>query len=109
MDVHVPLAITRGLRRRGLEVLTAQQDGTARWPDARLLDRATELKRILFSRDDDLLAEAAARQRDGKVFSTLVFASQLHVSIGQCVADLELISQSATAGESVNQVVFLPL
>ena len=29
MDVHVPAAITRGLRRRSVEVLTAQEDGTA--------------------------------------------------------------------------------
>ena len=28
MDVHVPAAITRGLRRRSVEVLTAQEDGT---------------------------------------------------------------------------------
>ena len=27
MDVHVPLPITRGLRRRDVDVPTAQQDG----------------------------------------------------------------------------------
>jgi hypothetical protein len=29
MDVHVPAAITAGLRRRGVDVLTSQEDGTA--------------------------------------------------------------------------------
>ena len=28
MDVHVPQAITHQLRRRGVQVLTAQEDGT---------------------------------------------------------------------------------
>ena len=28
MDVHVPIAITRALRHKGHDVLTAQEDGT---------------------------------------------------------------------------------
>jgi hypothetical protein len=28
MDVHIPSAITEGLRRRGINVLTSQDDGT---------------------------------------------------------------------------------
>lgn len=50
MDVHVPLAITRGLRRRGVDVITAQQDGTTRLEDPDLMDRALELNRLLFRR-----------------------------------------------------------
>ena len=38
MDHHVQGAITRGLRARGIDVLTAEEDGTKRWPDDRLLD-----------------------------------------------------------------------
>ncbi len=64
MDVHVPRPVTRGLRRRGVEVLTAQEDGTARWKDADLLDRASVLNRLLFSQDEDLLAEATLRQEN---------------------------------------------
>jgi hypothetical protein len=59
MDVHVPAAITRALVLRNVDVLTAQLDGTTRLDDAALLDRATALGRVLFSQDDDLLAEAA--------------------------------------------------
>ncbi len=29
MEQHVPSAITRGLRRRGVDVLTAEEDGAA--------------------------------------------------------------------------------
>jgi len=43
MDVHVPGAVTTALRLRSIDVLTAQEDGTARWDDDRLLQRATEL------------------------------------------------------------------
>ena len=33
MDVHVPMTITEGLRRRGVDVLTSQEDGTRRATD----------------------------------------------------------------------------
>jgi predicted nuclease of predicted toxin-antitoxin system len=56
MDVHVKAAITAGLRRRGLDVVTAQEDGGTRQEDAALLEQATALQRVLFNQDDDLLA-----------------------------------------------------
>ena len=31
MDVHVRRAVTQGLRLRQVDVLTAQEDGTATW------------------------------------------------------------------------------
>lgn len=31
MDAHVPFAITAGLRLRGVDVLTAQEDDAAGW------------------------------------------------------------------------------
>jgi hypothetical protein len=45
MDVHVRAEITRGLRARGVDVRTAQEDGAHRFDDAALLDRATALGR----------------------------------------------------------------
>lgn len=37
MDVNVPAAITSGLRRYGIDVLTSQEDGTREWDDDALL------------------------------------------------------------------------
>lgn len=109
MDVHVPLAITRGLRRRGVDVLSSQQDGTTTLPDDKLLDKVGQLGRIIFTRDEDLLVEAAMRLRTATSFATVVFARQTDVSIGRCIADLELIAKAATTEEATNQVVYLPL
>ena len=82
MDHHVPRAITLGLRLREVAVLTAYEDGTSETDDAALLDRANELGRVLFTRDDDLLAEAVKRQRERISFHGVVHAHQLRVSIG---------------------------
>ncbi len=109
MDVHVPRAITVALRARGMDVLTAQEDEAALFSDSELLDRTRELLRVLFSRDEDLLAETAARQRSGRTFSGLVYAHQLRVTIGQCINDLELIGKLCEPDDLVNRVEHLPL
>jgi hypothetical protein len=45
MDVHVPAAITHELRRRGIDVLTSQEDGTRESTDELLLLRAAQLRK----------------------------------------------------------------
>lgn len=109
MDVHVPAAITRGLVLRGVDVLTAQLDGAAELEDPALLDRATTLGRVLFSQDSDLLAEATLRQRLGKPFGGIIYAHQLGITIGQAVAELELLAQVGEPDDFANRVVYLPL
>lgn len=59
-DQHVPAAITRGLRLRTVHVLTAHEDGAARWADERIFKRATELGRVMFSQDEDFLRIGAS-------------------------------------------------
>ena len=109
MDQHVPKAITVGLRLREVNVLTAYEDGAAAFTDPQLLDRAQQLQRVLFPQDDDLLREAARRQQDGTAFPGIIYAHQLHISIGVCVHDLELIAKTGKASELLNQIQFLPL
>ena len=43
MDVNVRWEITTGLRSRGVDVLTSQEDGTREFSDRALLDRAMAL------------------------------------------------------------------
>lgn len=109
MDVNVPYAVTTGLRLRGIDVLTAQEDGASELKDSELLERAAALGRVLFTQDEDLLREAARRQKTGKRFAGVVYAHQLNVTIGQCVNDLELISRASDPQEWVNCVGHLPL
>ena len=82
MDVHVKEAITRGLRRRGVDVLTAQEDGSARLDDSALLDRAAALNRLIFTQDDDFLIEANRRQTNGEYFVGVLYQHQQTTVIG---------------------------
>lgn len=109
MGHHVPAAITRGLRRRGVDVVTAEDDGAQTLDDPDLLDRATALDRVLFTRDEDLLREGARRQQSGETFAGVIYGHQLKVSIGRCVSDLEIIANVYEPGDMASQVMFLPL
>jgi len=109
MDQHIPRAITVGLRLRGIDVISAYEDGSAEFDDSALLDRAGELGCVLFTQDDDLLIEAAKRQKSGTQFQGVVYAHQLRISIGGCLKDLEIIAKAARSEELINSVIFLPL
>ena len=109
IDVHVRRAITAGLRLRGVDVLTAQENGSRELLDPALLDRTTELGRLLFTQDDDLLREAKRRQQTGESFAGIIYAYQLGITVSQCIADLELIAQASEPHEWLNRTIFLPL
>ena len=109
MDEHIPRPITSGLRARSIDVLTAQEDHRAGTPDPFLLDRATELGRVLFTQDEDFLAEAQRRQNLGIRFGGIIYTHQLRISIGHCISDLELLANATDLEEYANRVEYLPL
>jgi hypothetical protein len=109
MDVHVPAAITAGLRRRGIDVITSQEDGSDRWTDDLLLARSTALGRVLLSQDEDLLALATHWQRQGRPFGGVIYAHQMSVGIGTLVKDLELVLSCCGEAELADRVTYLPL
>jgi hypothetical protein len=78
MDVHVRRAVTAALRLRSIDVLTAQEDGSAE-----LDDDVTELGRVLVSQDEDLLSEGARWLSSRKDFSGIIYAHQLHITIAR--------------------------
>lgn len=108
MDVHVPYAITAQLCNRGVDVLTAQEDGRDETDDDDLLERAAALSRVIFTQDIRFRVMAEDWQRTGRAFAGLLFGPQLGGTIGQYVADLELIAKLSEPREWQNVVEFLP-
>ncbi|MBI3303219.1 MAG: DUF5615 family PIN-like protein [Deltaproteobacteria bacterium] len=109
MDVHVPRAVTNQLRLHGVDVLTVQEDGAAELDDAPLLDRATQLGRVLYSQDEDLLACAHECQQRQHPFAGVIYTHQLKITIGQAIADLLIIGEVGEPADFANLVRYLPL
>lgn len=108
MDVHVPQAVTNQLRRRGVDVLTANEDGAALFDDETILTGATALRRVLVTQDIRFYVRAMTWQAQARPFAGLAFAHQLAITIGQLVHDLEIIAKASLDGECDNQIFRLP-
>ena len=77
MDVHVPRAITRELRLRGVPVFTAQDENTDELPDENVLEAATHLQCAVLTSDIGFREMAEEWQRTGRYFSGLFITRQL--------------------------------
>ena len=108
MDVHVPVSVSEGLRRKQIDVLTAQEDSAGRLSDDDMLSRATALQRVLFTQDADFLEMSARWQRQRLAFVGILFAAQ-GTPIGRLIEDAELCLAGMTAEEFRERLVHLPL
>jgi hypothetical protein len=108
MDHHIHSAITDGLRRRGIDVLTVFEDGRSEAYDDELLKRAIELGRVFVSQDYDLLRITRQWQHTGRVFAGVAFGIQEDLDIGGAIEYLELIAHAMTSDEMRNRVEFIP-
>lgn len=108
IDVHVPQSITDQLRRRGVDVVTAIEDGFHEVPDDELFERASRLGRVISTQDIRFMAMAQTWQRLQRSSAGLLFGHQLGGTIGQYVRDLELVAKASEGEDWINVVEGLP-
>jgi hypothetical protein len=101
-DVHVPASVTRALRRRGVDVLTAQDVGMEMASDENHLIRATAEGRVLVTQDADFLVLHAS----GTPHAGIAYAQQ-GTAIRRMVNGLLLIFDVLTPEEMAGWVEFL--
>ena len=109
MDTCVHSAVTSGLRARGVDVLTTQEDGHTETPDPLVLDRAGELGRIMYTEDRDFVREGVRRQRAGIPFASVIYAHALRVPIGKRVDDLHMMAECGSPEDADSVVWYLPI
>jgi len=109
MDHQVHGAITRGLRRRGVIVTTADEDGASRCDDEVLLTRATTLGRVLVTYDSDFLRITTRWLADGRSFHGMVFIYQGRTTVRHAIDDLVLISDLCSPQDMHDHIEYLPL
>ena len=102
MDEHVPRAVVRGLRVRGVDVVTTPEAGLMSATDQQHLEFASSEGRALFTQDEDFLKLHAA----GLEHAGIVYAPQ-GASIGDVIRGLMLVQQLLSADEMKQQVEFL--
>ncbi|MFN3481196.1 MAG: DUF5615 family PIN-like protein [Thermodesulfovibrionales bacterium] len=84
-DENIEHSIIEGLRRRGIEVLSAIELGYVGKPDAFHIKKASEMKAVILTHDTDFLrlANSQVTQHHG-----IIFSHQKNISIGQSLEEL---------------------
>ena len=101
-DEHVAKAVAKGLRQRGVDVLTVPEAGTLGACDEEHLAQAAQEGRVLFTHDEDFLRLHAA----GVPHAGIVYAPR-QAPVGEIIRGLMLIHGVLDAQELENQVEFL--
>lgn len=102
MDEHVPAAISQGLRRRGVDVLTTQDAEMRSANDDEQLAFALSQGRVVFTQDADFLRLHAAGARHAGI----VYAQQ-GASIGAVIRKLMLIVEALDLDDMTDHLEFV--
>ena len=101
-DEHVAKAVIKGLRQRGVDVLTTPEANKLHATDEEHLEFASSERRVIFTQDDDFLKLASS----GSTHAGIVYAPQ-HTPIGTIIQGLMLIYQVLEAEEMAGNIEYL--
>ncbi len=106
-DVHVVFAIVQAIRRRGMDVVTAQDRRREEADNAELLAEALADQRVMRTNDTDFLVLAARYSADGETFAPIYFWPQQGRPIGEMVRRILREASLENYGSACSRVHFL--
>jgi hypothetical protein len=105
-DEHVKWGITDGLRRRGMDVVTAQDRGQTQTDDEILLATATAEKRLMLTNDKGFLRIHSLWTTASRSHAGIVYWRQ-DLPIGDAIRGILQYALTTTADQAANCVKFL--
>jgi hypothetical protein len=102
-DEHIPYPVVKGLRRRGLDVITVQEMGLSSAEDKTIMDRAREEGRVIYTRNGDFLRLHHAGFKHAGIF----YHHAMAYSIGEAIRKVMTSCELFAAEEIRNQIKFL--
>ena len=102
-DEHVKRSVIEGLRARGVDVHTAEEENIKGVPDAYLLDHCIRKKRVLLTNDSDFLDIIEGRVHPGIIFITSQFAP-----VGDIIRAVIILVDTMPATQFENSRLFVP-
>ena len=103
----VKVAIAEGLRRRGVDALSARDVGNLGLSDEEQLTFARDNKTAIFTHDVDFLKIAYKWGQEGKTHYGIIYSHQKDYKIGECIQRLKLLTTLLSAEDMINHIEFL--
>jgi predicted nuclease of predicted toxin-antitoxin system len=103
LDAHVPDAVAEALRRRGVDVQTANEAGLRTAPDSAYVARAIAEGRVIVTHDSDFLRIHHSQQ----AHAGIAYCGQGKRTIGEIIAALVLIYEVLDAEEMNGRLEFI--
>jgi len=108
IDHQFQASVMRGLRQRGIDVLTTLHDGSENLDDELLLARVTGLSRVLVTHDKGFLRIGSHWQQTRREFAGIAFSAQEPINVGKAIEYLELMAHTMTVDEMRNRIEYFP-
>ena len=106
-DENVDVRVAEGLRGRGIQATSAQEDGKLGVGDSAHFAHAAKLKAAIFTHDHHLVEIALEKRAQGEEHYGVIFAEMHRLGLGECIKRLALCSEVLSAEEMMNRVEFL--
>ncbi len=103
----VNVAITEGLKRRGIEAWSARDAGNLGMTDEEQLKYASKIRAVVFTRDDDFLMLADKWTKEKKEYYGIIYAHPQKLSIGECIRRIKLLVDLLSVEDMKNHIEFL--
>lgn len=102
-DEHIPVAVSTGLKQRGMDILTMHDAGRSGIADVAQLQFASEHQLVLVTFDADFLNIA----QSGTEHAGIVWCPATKYSIGQLIRCLLLVGTVLSPDEMRNHIEYL--
>ena len=106
-DESVDIAITEGLKRRGVNACSARDTGNLGLTDEEQLIYAGKERAAVFTHDTDFLRIAARGMEEGRTHHGIIYCHQKSYPIGECVRRLRVLTSVLTSKDMINHIEFL--
>jgi predicted nuclease of predicted toxin-antitoxin system len=103
----VNVAITDGLKRRGLDAFSARDAGNLGLTDEEQLIYASREKACIFTHDTDFLQIAAGWTEKGRTHHGIIYCHQKSYTLGDLIRKLRTLSTVLSSEDMVDRIEFL--
>jgi hypothetical protein len=107
VDQHVNGAIVTGLRRRGMDLVTAHERGLSAADDEILLAAAANEGRLMVTNDTDFLVWHSKWQAAGRSHAGIIYWHQDKLPVGEAINRILQYATFVSAALAANAVKFL--